>query len=78
MVRDNDMLINLRNLVDIIEHPTQNRVLTYLQQWLWEILCQLPQPRGISCRNNNILHSKSVFVKQNALQSYELITKHQH
>ena len=72
------MFRDLRNPIYIIQHPTQNRVLTYLQQWLWEILCQLPQPRGITSRNNNILHSKSVFVKQNALQSYELITKHQH
>ena len=56
MVRDDDMLINLGNLIDVIEHTAKNRILTNLQQRLREVLCQLPQPCGIPRCNYNIFH----------------------
>ena len=40
MIRDDDMFIDLRNPVDIIQHPPENRVLPNLQQWLREVLGQ--------------------------------------
>ena len=56
MVRNDDMLIYLRNTIDIIQHPSQDGILTYLQQWLWEVLRQLSKPRGVSRRNYNTFH----------------------
>ena len=41
MVGDNDMLIYLWNSVDIVQHPSQDGILSNLQQWFWEVLSQL-------------------------------------
>ena len=57
MVRDDDMLVYLRNPVNIIEHPAEDRILPDLQQRLRKVLCQLPQPSGIPSSYNNILHA---------------------
>jgi hypothetical protein len=56
MIRNNDMFINLRNPVDIIQHSTQDGIFTYLQQWLWEVLRQLSQPSGVPRRYYNTFH----------------------
>ena len=56
MIRDDNMLINLRNLVDIIQHSAQDGVLPYLEQRLGEVSGQFPQPGGIPSRYNYILH----------------------
>ena len=56
MVRDNDVLINLGNLIDVIEHTAEDRILTNLQQRLREVLRQLPQSCGIPSCNYNIFH----------------------
>lgn len=61
MIRDDDMFIDLRNPVDIIQHPPENRVLPNLQQWLREVPRQLPQPCRISRRYNYILHFPIAF-----------------
>ena len=55
------MLINLRNPVDIIQHPPEDGVLPNLQQRLREVLRQLPQPRRIPRCNHNILHNNAIF-----------------
>ena len=57
MVRDDDMLINLCNAIDIIHHPAQNCILPNLQQWFRKVLCQFTQPCGIASRNNNTYHT---------------------
>jgi hypothetical protein len=57
MVRNDDMLIYLRNSVDIIQHSSQDSILTNLQQWLWEVPCQITKPRGVSRRYNYIFHT---------------------
>ena len=61
MIRNDDMLIHLRNLVDIIKHSSQDRILTYLQQRLRKVLGQLSKPRCITCRNNYTFHTLILF-----------------
>ena len=56
MICDDDMLIYLGDSVDIIKHTTQNRIITNLQQWLWEVFCQLAQACGVACCYYYILH----------------------
>ena len=60
MVRNDDMLINLRNPVDIIQHPPEDGIVPDLQQRLREVLRQLPQPRRIPRCNHNILHTNTI------------------
>ena len=49
MVGDDDMFINLRDAVDVIEHTTEDGVFTYFQQGLWEVFGQLTQSRSVTC-----------------------------
>ena len=41
-VCDDDMLVNLRDCVNIVQHPPQNGVGANLQKRLWEVLGELP------------------------------------
>ena len=42
MIGDNDMLIDIRDGIDIIKHSPENRILAYLQQRFGEILREFP------------------------------------
>ncbi len=61
MIRDDDVFINLRNPINIIEHPPEYRLLTDFQQRLRKVLRQLPQSRRISRRYYNIFHNDDIF-----------------
>lgn len=56
MVGDDDVLIYLWYLVDIIKHTTEDGALPYLEEWLWEVLCQFAKASGIASGNNYIFH----------------------
>ena len=56
MIGDDDMLIDLRDAVYVVEHPSEDGALSYFQQWFREVLCQFPQPRGVSCCYHNTFH----------------------
>ena len=56
MVRDDDVLINLWDAVDVVHHASQYGILSDLQQRFREILCQFPQACSITGRYNNIFH----------------------
>ena len=57
MVRDHDMLVNLRNAVDVVQHTSKNGVLSYFQQRFRKVSGQLTQSGGITCCYHNILHN---------------------
>ena len=56
MVGDNDMLVNVGNLIDVVEHASQNRRFPYLQQRLRKVPGQLTQTGGVTGSYNYILH----------------------
>ena len=56
MVRDDDMLVNIWNLIYIIQHPAEDGTLPYLQQGLRKVLGQLSQSGGVTRCNHYILH----------------------
>jgi hypothetical protein len=41
VVRDDDVLIDLWNLVNVIQHPAKDGIFAYLQQWFGEVFRQL-------------------------------------
>ena len=56
MVGDDDVLINLGDGVDIIEHATENGVFSYLEQGLGKVLGELTQTGGVACCYYDIFH----------------------
>lgn len=70
VVSDDDMLIDVINPVNVIEHTTKYGILPYLKQRLRKIPCQLSQPGRISGCYNDILHTKRA--PSSLLQKYTL------
>ena len=60
MVGNDDMFIDIRNGIDIIEHTTKNGVAAYLEQWFGEVLGELAQTGGVAGGNNNGFHEKLI------------------
>ena len=60
MVGNNDMFIDIRNGIDVIEHTTKDGVVTYLEQWLGKVLGELAQTGGVTGGNDNGFHEKLI------------------
>lgn len=56
MVGNNDMFIDIRNGIDVIEHTTKDGVVTNLEQGLGEVLGKLTQTGGVTGGNNDGFH----------------------
>ena len=57
MISHNNNLIYLRNRINIIHHPPQNSIITYLQQRLRKVPGKLPQTRSVPGSKNYTLHN---------------------
>jgi hypothetical protein len=56
VVRDDDVLIYLGDSVDIIKHTTENRIFSYFEQGLGEVLGELTKTGGVACCYNHTFH----------------------
>ena len=56
MIGDDDMLIDIGDSIDIIEHTTKDGVVTNLEQWFGEVLCKIPQASGVASGDYNGFH----------------------
>lgn len=60
VVGDEDVLIDLGDAVDVIEHAAQNGALADLQQGLGEVLGEFAQTGGVTGGYDDILHSNVI------------------
>ena len=60
MVSDDDMLVDIGDGVDIIEHTAKNGVITYLEQWFGEVLGELAQAGGVTGGNDDGFHERLI------------------
>ena len=56
VVSDDDVLVDVADGVDVVEHAPQDGVVAYLQQGLGMVAGQLTQSGGIACGNDDVLH----------------------
>ena len=59
MVRNDNMLVYIRDRVNIVQQASQDSVVTYLQERLREVLGQFSQARSVSCSYYYIFHSST-------------------
>ena len=57
VVGHDDMFIDLRDGINVIQHTSKDGRLTDLEQWLGEVLCQLSKPCGIASSNYDCFHT---------------------
>lgn len=60
MIGNDDMLIDIRNGIDVIEHTTKDGVVTNLEQWLGEVLGKLTQTGGVAGGYDDGFHEKLI------------------
>ena len=70
MIRDDDVLVDLRNLIYIIQHPPEDRALADLQQRFRKVLGQFTQTSCITGCYNNVFHDMSF---QPSALSFQLV-----
>lgn len=56
VVSDDNMLVNVGDSVDVIQHPSQDGAVAYLQQWLGKVFGQFTQSGGVTGGDNYIFH----------------------
>ena len=76
VVGHDDMFINLRDGINVIQHTSKDGRLTDLEQWLGEVLCQLSKSCGIASSNNDIFHKTLFFLNTNRSDLHEYFSSH--
>ena len=67
MIGDDDMLIDLGDGVDIIEHSSEDGAFSYLEEWFGEVLGEFTKTCGITCRYYYILHKDLIVDKSGSV-----------